>query len=97
MSQEYNKYDTDYFIKYDLVDPSLGAIDAGMTNGNITGNYNEWAMRSDFGRTIRAWAPLGIFPLDIRRMACNSGEFHGGYILLAQSAETARIIRFPRE
>ena len=23
MSQEYNKYDQDYFIKYDLVDPSL--------------------------------------------------------------------------
>ena len=50
MSQEYNKYDQDYFIKYDLVDPSLGAIDAGTTNGNITGNYNEWAMRSYFGR-----------------------------------------------
>ena len=26
MSQEYNKYDHDYYIKYDLVDPSLGAI-----------------------------------------------------------------------
>ncbi|MDE5668546.1 MAG: SusC/RagA family TonB-linked outer membrane protein, partial [Duncaniella sp.] len=50
MSQEYNKYDQDYYIKYDLVDPSLGAIDAGMTNGSITGNYNEWAMRSYFGR-----------------------------------------------
>lgn len=50
MSQEYNKYDHDYYIKYDLVDPSLGAIDAGMTNGSITGNYDEWAMRSYFGR-----------------------------------------------
>lgn len=55
ISQEYNKYDKDYFIKYDLVDPSLGAIDAGMTNGNITGNYNEWAMRSYFGRVNFNW------------------------------------------
>ena len=55
ISQEYNKYDQDYFIKYDLSDPSLGAIDAGTTNGSITGNYNEWAMRSYFGRINLNW------------------------------------------
>ena len=30
-------------------------IDAGMTNGSITGNYNEWAMRSYFGRVNLNW------------------------------------------
>ena len=80
ISQEYNKYDQDYFIKYDLSDPSLGAIDAGTTNGSITGNYNEWAMRSYFGRInlnwddkylleIRPRPPLGLFPIGFRRMA----------------------------
>lgn len=26
-----------------------------MTNGSITGNYNEWAMRSYFGRVNLDW------------------------------------------
>ncbi len=66
MSQEYNKYDTDYFIKYDLVDPSLGAIDAGMTNGSITGNYNEWAMRSYFGRVNLNWDDKYLLEANLR-------------------------------
>lgn len=66
MSQEYNRYDTDYYIKYDLVDPSLGAIDAGMTNGNITGNYNEWAMRSFFGRVNLNWDDKYLLEANIR-------------------------------
>ncbi len=66
MSQEYNKYDTDFFIKYDLVDPSLGAIDAGMTNGNITGNYNEWAMRSYFGRVNLNWDNRYLLEANLR-------------------------------
>lgn len=66
MSQEYNKYDKDYYIKYDLVDPSLGAIDAGTTNGNITGNYNEWAMRSYFGRINLNWDDKYLFEANLR-------------------------------
>ncbi len=66
MSQEYNKYDQDYYIKYDLVDPSLGAIDAGMTNGSITGNYNEWAMRSYFGRINLNWDNKYLLEANLR-------------------------------
>lgn len=66
MSQEYNKYDTDFYIKYDLVDPSLGAINAGMTNGNITGNYNEWAMRSYFGRINLNWDDKYLLEANLR-------------------------------
>ena len=66
MSQEYNKYDTDFFIKYDLVDPSLGAINAGTTNGNITGNYNEWAMRSYFGRINLNWDNRYLLEANLR-------------------------------
>lgn len=66
LSQEYNKYDHDYYIKYDLVDPSLGAIDAGMTNGSITGNYNEWAMRSYFGRINLNWDDKYLLEANLR-------------------------------
>lgn len=66
LSQEYNKYDRDYYIKYDLVDPSLGAIDAGTTNGSITGNYNEWAMRSYFGRVNLNWADKYLLEANLR-------------------------------
>lgn len=76
MSQEYNKYDHDYYIKYDLVDPSLGAIDAGMTNGSITGNYDEWAMRSYFGRLNLSWADKYLFEANLR--ADGSSKFAPG-------------------
>lgn len=77
ISQEYNRYDTDYYIKYDLVDPSLGAIDAGMTNGNITGNYNEWAMRSFFGRINLNWADKYFLEANMR--ADGSSKFAPGH------------------
>jgi len=77
ISQEYNKYDQDYFIKYDLVDPSLGAIDAGMTNGSITGNYNEWAMRSYFGRINLNWDNKYLLEANIR--ADGSSKFAPGH------------------
>ncbi len=77
MSQEYNKYDHDYYIKYDLVDPSLGAIDAGMTNGNITGNYNEWAMRSYFGRLNLNWDNRYLLEANLR--ADGSSKFAPGH------------------
>jgi len=77
MSQEYNKYDEDFFIKYDLVDPSLGAINAGMTNGNITGNYNEWAMRSYFGRVNLNWD--GKYLLEANLRADGSSKFAPGH------------------
>lgn len=77
MSQEYNKYDQDYFIKYDLVDPSLGAIDAGMTNGSITGNYNEWAMRSYFGRINLNWDNKYLLEANLR--SDGSSKFAPGH------------------
>ena len=77
MSQEYNKYDQDYYIKYDLVDPSLGAIDAGMTNGTITGNYNEWAMRSCFGRLNLNWDDKYLLEANLR--ADGSSKFAPGH------------------
>ncbi len=77
MSQEYNKYDRDYYIKYDLVDPSLGAIDAGMTNGSITGNYNEWAMRSYFGRVNLNWDNKYLLEANLR--ADGSSKFAPGH------------------
>ena len=76
MSQEYNKYDTDYYIKYDLVDSSLGAINAGMTNGSITGNYNEWAMRSYFGRINLNWDDRYLIEANLR--ADGSSKFAPG-------------------
>lgn len=54
-SQEYNKYESEFFRRYDLVDESLTAIDAGATDGPVGGNYNEWAMHSYFGRLNLAW------------------------------------------
>lgn len=77
ISQEYNKYDQDYFIKYDLVDPSLGAIDAGMTNGSITGNYEEWAMRSYFGRINLNWDNRYLLEVNLR--ADGSSKFAPGH------------------
>lgn len=76
MSQEYNKYDKDYYLKYDLVDPSLGAIDAGMTNGSITGNYNEWSMRSYFGRMTLNWDDKYLLEANMR--ADGSSKFAPG-------------------
>lgn len=76
-SQEYNKYDQDYYIKYDLVDPSLGAIDAGTTNGSITGNYNEWAMRSYFGRVNLNWDNKYLLEANLR--ADGSSKFAPGH------------------
>lgn len=77
MSQEYNHYDHDYYIKYDLVDPSLGAIDAGTTNGNITGNYTEWAMRSYFGRLNLNWDNKYLLEANLR--ADGSSKFAKDY------------------
>ena len=77
LSQEYNKYDQDYYRKYDLVDPSLVAIDAGMTNGEITGNYNEWAMRSYFGRINLDWDNKYLLEANLR--ADGSSKFAPGH------------------
>ena len=48
-SQEYDKDEYEMFRKYDLIDDSLTGIDAGNTNGEIAGKYNERGMRSYFG------------------------------------------------
>lgn len=66
-SQEYNKYDNDYYRKYDLVDDSLTSLDAAMTNGPVGGYYTEWAMRSYFGRANFSWDDRYLLELNLRR------------------------------
>ena len=73
MSQEYNKYDADYFRKYDLIDESLTSLDAATTNAEITGNYTEWAMRSFFGRVNLNWD--GKYLLEANFRADGSSRF----------------------
>lgn len=46
MSQEYDKYETENFMKYDLIDDSMTSLDAATTNGNT-------------GATIRS-GPCGL-------------------------------------
>jgi len=65
-SQEYNKYENEYFRRYDLVDASLTAMDAGATNGPEGANYNEWAMRSYFGRVNFAWDNKYLLEANLR-------------------------------
>lgn len=65
-SQEYNKYENEYFRKYDLIDESLTAIDAGATVGPTGGNYNEWAMHSYFGRVNFVWDNKYMFEANTR-------------------------------
>lgn len=72
-SQEYNKYDEDYFRKYDLIDESLTSLDAATTVGEITGNYTEWAMRSYFGRINLNWD--GKYFLEANLRADGSSRF----------------------
>ena len=66
VSQEYNKYDTDYYRKYDLVDESLTSLNAATTVGEITGNYTEWAMRSVFGRMNLNWDDKYLLEANLR-------------------------------
>ena len=73
MSQEYNKYDNEYFRKYDLIDDSLTSLDAATTVGEITGTYTEWAMRSYFGRINLNWD--GKYLLEANLRADGSSRF----------------------
>ena len=65
-SQEYNKEEQEHFRKYDLIDDALTGIDAGTTNGEIQGNYTEWAMRSYFGRINLAWDDRYLLEMNLR-------------------------------
>ena len=76
-SQEYNKYENESFLKYDLIDDSMTAIDGGTTNGNISGNYTEWAMRSYFGRINLSWDDKYMLEANLR--ADGSSKFAPGH------------------
>ena len=76
-SQEYNKNESESFLKYDLIDDSMTAIDGGTTNGNITGNYTEWAMRSYFGRINLSWDDKYMLEANFR--ADGSSKFAPGH------------------
>ena len=65
-SQEYNKYENDYYLKYDLIDESLTALDAATTVSNIAGNYTQWAMRSYFGRINLNWNNKYLLEANLR-------------------------------
>lgn len=72
-SQEYEKYETENFMKYDLIDDSMTSLDGATTNGNIGGNRTEWAMRSWFGRLNLAWD--GKYLLEANLRADGSSKF----------------------
>lgn len=76
-SQEYDKYEYEMFRKYDLIDDSLTGIDAGTTNGEIQGNYTEWAMRSYFGRVNFSWDSKYLLEANLR--ADGSSKFAPGH------------------
>ena len=65
-SQEYEKYEYEYFGRYDLADESLTALSAGATDRPTGGYYNEWAMRSFFGRINLNWDDKYMLELNMR-------------------------------
>ena len=65
-SQEYNRYTYDAYGKYDLIDDSLTGMDAGTTDRPTSGYYNEWAMRSFFGRINLAWDDRYLLEANLR-------------------------------
>ena len=65
-SQEYNKYENDFYMKYDLIDDALTSFDAATTNGTVSGNYTQWAMRSYFGRINLNWDNKYLMEFNLR-------------------------------
>ena len=55
----------------------MTAIDGGTTNGNISGNYTEWAMRSYFGRINLSWDDKYMLEANLR--ADGSSKFAPGH------------------
>ncbi len=52
--------------KQDLIDPSLGVIDAAIGDASSSGSKYEWAMRSYFGRINLNWAEKYLLELNLR-------------------------------
>ncbi len=52
--------------KLDLIDPSLGVIDAAIGDASASGSKFEWAMRSYFGRINLNWAEKYLLELNLR-------------------------------
>ena len=73
-SQEYNKYEYEYFRRYDLADESLTGMDAGATLGPEGGYYTEWAMRSYFGRINLAWDDKYLLEFNLYHAYTAQGE-----------------------
>lgn len=65
-SQEVNRYEQDSYGVYDLVDESLTALNAGATNRPTAGYYNDWAMRSYFGRINLVWDDKYMLEANLR-------------------------------
>lgn len=65
-SQEYEKYEYEYFGKYDLTDDSLTGLDAGTVERPTGGYYDEWAMRSFFGRINLNWDEKYMLEFNMR-------------------------------
>jgi TonB-linked SusC/RagA family outer membrane protein len=52
--------------RYDLVDVSLGAVDAATGDATAGGYSTEWAMRSFFGRVNLGWEERYLFEANLR-------------------------------
>ncbi|MDR0395215.1 MAG: TonB-dependent receptor [Tannerella sp.] len=52
--------------RYDLVDVSLGAVDAATGDATAAGYSTEWAMRSFFGRINIGWDDKYLFEANLR-------------------------------
>ncbi len=76
-SQEYDRDENEYFVRYDLIDDSLTSIGAATTNGPIDGNYTEWSMRSYFGRVNLNWDDRYLLEANLR--ADGSSKFAPGH------------------
>lgn len=76
-SQEYDRDRYEMFRRYDLIDDSLTSVDAATTNGEIQGNYTEWAMRSYFGRVNLNWDDKYLLEANLR--ADGSSKFAPGH------------------
>ena len=63
---EYNKREDERPRNADLADDALDQYQRGSTNGEIEGNYTEWAMRSYFGRINLSWDDKYLLEVNLR-------------------------------
>lgn len=65
-SQEQFRREYHDIKRYDLLDPTLGAIDGAIGDAETKGNITEWAMQSYFGRINLSWEDRYLFEANLR-------------------------------